>query len=279
MHVESLRTGGTNAGRSEARGTARIASGARPDVEIRAHAARAAGRRRPTASRTSTATSIPGSSSTASRCPPTTRPWSGPTKAACSATSTARSTSTASAASASTCSATATPRWSRRCATSSQHQALHSQELLDPMRGHLAHLLATVTPGDLQYSFFCNSGTEANEGAMKLAKLYAWRRKKDHNKGIISTTRGLPRQVDRQPERERQGGVPRALLPAGARRALRALRRRRRARQGARHLRRRRLRHRRLHRRAHPGRGRGHRAAGRLLPQGARGLRQVEASS
>ena len=72
-----------------------------------------------------------------------------------------------------------------------EHQALHSQELLDPMRGYLGHLLAMVTPGDLQYSFFCNSGTEANEGAMKLAKLYAWRRKKDHSKGIISTTRAF----------------------------------------------------------------------------------------
>ena len=39
------------------------------------------------------------------------------------------------------------------------------------MRGYLAHLLAMTTPGDLRYSFFCNSGTEANEGAMKLAKL------------------------------------------------------------------------------------------------------------
>ena len=72
-----------------------------------------------------------------------------------------------------------------------EHQALHSQELLDPMRGYLSHLLAMVTPGDLQYSFFCNSGTEANEGAMKLAKLYAWRRKKDHNKGIISTVKAF----------------------------------------------------------------------------------------
>ncbi len=52
-----------------------------------------------------------------------------------------------------------------------EHQALHSQELLDPMRGYLSHLLAMVTPGDLRYSFFCNSGTEANEGGMKLAKL------------------------------------------------------------------------------------------------------------
>ena len=72
-----------------------------------------------------------------------------------------------------------------------EHQALHSQELLDPMRGYLSDLLAMAAPGDLQYSFFCNSGTEANEGAMKLAKLYAWRRKKDHNKSIISTTRAF----------------------------------------------------------------------------------------
>ena len=35
----------------------------------------------------------------------------------------------------------------------------------------LAERLAEVTPGDLQYSFFCNSGAEANEGAIKLARL------------------------------------------------------------------------------------------------------------
>ena len=72
-----------------------------------------------------------------------------------------------------------------------EHQALHSQELLDPMRGYLSHLLAMVTPGDLRYSFFCNSGTEANEGAMKLAKLWARRKKPNHTLGIISTTRGF----------------------------------------------------------------------------------------
>lgn len=49
---------------------------------------------------------------------------------------------------------------------------LPTQELLDPLRGMLAHLLAEITPGDIQYSFFVNSGTEAVEGAMKLAKLY-----------------------------------------------------------------------------------------------------------
>ncbi len=72
-----------------------------------------------------------------------------------------------------------------------EHQALHSQELLDPMRGYLSHLLAMVTPGDLRYSFFCNSGTEANEGAMKLAKLWARRKKPNHSLGMISTTRGF----------------------------------------------------------------------------------------
>jgi putrescine aminotransferase len=35
----------------------------------------------------------------------------------------------------------------------------------------LAARLAALTPGDLQYAFFCNSGAEANEGAIKLARL------------------------------------------------------------------------------------------------------------
>ncbi|MFB6102349.1 MAG: aspartate aminotransferase family protein [Haloplanus sp.] len=36
----------------------------------------------------------------------------------------------------------------------------------------LAQRLAELTPGDLQKSFFCNSGTEAVEGAIKLARKY-----------------------------------------------------------------------------------------------------------
>lgn len=35
----------------------------------------------------------------------------------------------------------------------------------------LAERLGTLAPGDLQYSFFCNSGAEAVEGALKLARL------------------------------------------------------------------------------------------------------------
>jgi putrescine aminotransferase len=48
----------------------------------------------------------------------------------------------------------------------------YSQEMLDPLRAHLAKCLAMLMPGDLQYGFFINSGTEAIEGAMKLAKLH-----------------------------------------------------------------------------------------------------------
>lgn len=49
---------------------------------------------------------------------------------------------------------------------------LHSQDLLNPWAAHLARQLASLAPGDLKYSFFCNSGTEAVEGAIKLARLY-----------------------------------------------------------------------------------------------------------
>ncbi|RJX24163.1 MAG: aspartate aminotransferase family protein [Dethiobacter sp.] len=36
----------------------------------------------------------------------------------------------------------------------------------------LAHNLAQITPGDLQNCWFCSSGTEAVEGALKLARMY-----------------------------------------------------------------------------------------------------------
>jgi len=38
-------------------------------------------------------------------------------------------------------------------------------------QAELAERLGQITPGDLQYSFFCNSGAEAVEGALKLARL------------------------------------------------------------------------------------------------------------
>jgi putrescine aminotransferase len=50
-----------------------------------------------------------------------------------------------------------------------------SQELIDPLRGVLAKLMAEITPGDLKYSWFAASGTEAIEAAIKIAKLYTGR--------------------------------------------------------------------------------------------------------
>ncbi len=60
-----------------------------------------------------------------------------------------------------------------------------SQELIDPLRGVLARLLAMITPGDIKYSFFAASGTEAVEGAIKLAKMYT------HKNGFIAALKAF----------------------------------------------------------------------------------------
>ncbi|TDX52680.1 acetylornithine/succinylornithine family transaminase [Orenia marismortui] len=48
---------------------------------------------------------------------------------------------------------------------------LSSKILLNQPLGQLSKKLAEITPGRLQYSFICNSGTEAVEGALKLARM------------------------------------------------------------------------------------------------------------
>ena len=58
-----------------------------------------------------------------------------------------------------------------------QKQAIHSQELIDPLRTYLAKLVAMITPGDLTFSFFTNSGTESVEGCLKMAMLTTGRRR------------------------------------------------------------------------------------------------------
>lgn len=62
---------------------------------------------------------------------------------------------------------------------------LSSQELIDPLRGALAEMLGEIAPGDLQYSFFINNGTDAVEGAYKLARLFTGRL------NFISSIRGF----------------------------------------------------------------------------------------
>src|SRR5439155_1700102 len=56
---------------------------------------------------------------------------------------------------------------------------------LDPLRGALARLLGELAPGALQDCFFISNGTDAVEGAMKLARLYTGK------PGFISCIRGF----------------------------------------------------------------------------------------
>ena len=53
-----------------------------------------------------------------------------------------------------------------------QRSPMPSQELIDPLRGVLAKLMAEITPGGLKYSWFAASGTEAIEASIKIAKLF-----------------------------------------------------------------------------------------------------------
>jgi putrescine aminotransferase len=66
-----------------------------------------------------------------------------------------------------------------------QRMALNSQELLEPWRAALARVLAEISPGNLQNSFFINNGTDAIEGAIKLTRLYT------HRTTFISTLGGF----------------------------------------------------------------------------------------
>ena len=55
--------------------------------------------------------------------------------------------------------------------------ALHSQWMLNPRSADAARRLAEITPGNLRKTFWCSTGTEAVEGALKLARLYTGKKK------------------------------------------------------------------------------------------------------
>ena len=58
-----------------------------------------------------------------------------------------------------------------------EQMSLSGKTMFNLPLGRLARRLAELTPGDLRYSFLCNSGTEAVEGALKLARAATGRSK------------------------------------------------------------------------------------------------------
>ena len=58
-----------------------------------------------------------------------------------------------------------------------QRLPLSSKTFLNKPLADLAETLARISPGDLQYTFVCNSGAEACEGAIKFARMASGRTK------------------------------------------------------------------------------------------------------
>lgn len=66
-----------------------------------------------------------------------------------------------------------------------EKMAFSSRMLFSGPQAKLAQKLAEIAPGDLQYAFFCNSGTEAAEAAIKLARCKTGRTR------LVSTEAGF----------------------------------------------------------------------------------------
>src|SRR5262252_9643019 len=69
------------------------------------------------------------------------------------------------------------PRVIRAVKAQLDRLALHSQWMMNPVAADAARRLAEVTPGNLRKTFWCSTGTEAVEGALKLARLYTGKKK------------------------------------------------------------------------------------------------------
>jgi len=69
------------------------------------------------------------------------------------------------------------PRVIEAVKTQLDQMAFSAKVLFSAPAALLAKKLAEIAPGDLEYVFFCNSGTEAAEAAMKLARLKTKRTK------------------------------------------------------------------------------------------------------
>ena len=92
--------------------------------------------------------------------------------------------------------------------------ALSGKTMFNVLLGRAARRLAELAPGELQISFWCNSGTEAIEGAIKLARAATGRAK------IVSTHRRVSRQDARRALGQRARKLSVAVSPAAGRLVL-----------------------------------------------------------
>ena len=96
-------------------------------------------------------------------------------------------------------------------------ELIHVSNLFrNPNQGELARrLVQQAGPGRV---FFCNSGAEANEGLIKLARLHGVRKSRRGGEVLQDHLReeGLPRPHVRRHERHAAGEDPEGLSPAGA---------------------------------------------------------------
>ncbi len=75
------------------------------------------------------------------------------------------------------------PKVVAACKAQLDKMAFSSRILFNAPQALLAKKLAEVTPGALHYSFFCNSGAEAAEAAIKFARIHTGRKKLVSAKG------------------------------------------------------------------------------------------------
>ncbi|RYX85650.1 aspartate aminotransferase family protein [bacterium] len=75
------------------------------------------------------------------------------------------------------------PKLIAACKAQLDRMAFSSRVLFNAPQAMLAKKLAEVTPGELHFSFFCNSGAEAAEAAVKFARITTKRKKLVSAKG------------------------------------------------------------------------------------------------
>ena len=75
------------------------------------------------------------------------------------------------------------PKIVAACKAQLDKMAFSSRVLFNAPQAMLAKKLAEVTPGELHYCFFCNSGAEAAEAAIKFARIHTKRKKLVSAKG------------------------------------------------------------------------------------------------